>query len=75
MTRKDWWIALIIIAIGLHCLCISGIISAVHNAPSYIKLLLNICLWMGIPLITGAIIYFIISFISKRKGRETRTGV
>ena len=71
MTRRDWWIASLLIAIGLNCLVMSGIISASFNVPSYLSLLFHICLWMGVPLLVGAIIYIIISFISKRKGRQT----
>ncbi|QQK76669.1 hypothetical protein HUG15_14575 [Salicibibacter cibarius] len=70
MSRRDWWIAVIIIAVGLHFLCMSGIVSAVHNVPSYFHLLFNICLWMAKPLLGGVIIYMIISFISKRKESE-----
>ncbi|QDI91403.1 hypothetical protein EPH95_09610 [Salicibibacter halophilus] len=71
MTRRDWWIASLVIAFGLHCLVMSGIISASADIPSYLRLLFQICFWMGIPLLVGAMIYIIISFISKRKGRKT----
>ena len=67
MTRRDWWIASLLIAIGLHCLCMSGIISSAYNVPSYFQLLFNICLWMVKPLLAGVIIYVIFSFIGKRR--------
>lgn len=71
MTKRDWWIASLLIAIGLHCLVMSGIISASANVPSYLHLLFSICLWMGIPLLAGVMIYIIVSSISKKKGRKT----
>ncbi|SDI57111.1 hypothetical protein [Natribacillus halophilus] len=70
MTGRDWWVALAVIAIGLHCLCMSGIISAAYNVPSYFHLLFNISLWMGKPLLAGVVIYVLFLFISKRRSRR-----
>ncbi|WP_059106217.1 hypothetical protein [Shouchella shacheensis] len=71
MKRRDWMIASVLIILGLHCLVMSGMISASADVPSYLHLLLRICFWMGVPLFVGAIIYVLFLQMKKRKGRHS----
>lgn len=67
MKKTEWMIALSLVVIGLSCLTMSA--TVMFNPDSirtYLNTLLTICLWIGIPIIIAAAIYFIL----KRKGNR-----
>lgn len=68
MKWTEWMLALGLVIIGLSCLTVSG--TWMLNPDSirpYLNTFLQICLWIGIPVIIGIIIYL---FLKGRKGTK-----
>jgi hypothetical protein len=60
MRWMEWAIALSMIIIGLSCLTVSG--TWMLNPDSirpYLNTFLQICLWIGIPVLLAIIVYFV----------------
>lgn len=61
MKGWDWFIVLFLIIAGLTCLTMSatGLMDNV-SIHSYFKNFLQICIWIGIPIVSAGIVYYII---------------
>ncbi len=61
MKKIEWLIVALLIAMGLMCLTVSGTTMwGTESIESYLKTFLQLCLWMGLPILITGIIYFII---------------
>ncbi|EZH64190.1 hypothetical protein DH09_00180 (plasmid) [Bacillaceae bacterium JMAK1] len=70
MKRKDWLVPSILILLGIHCLVMSGIVSST-TSNSYLNLLIQICIWMSVPLLIGTLIYIILKIVNRKsKSRD-----
>lgn len=59
-------LAIFLIITGLACLAMSGTFLSGFNIERYIETLIQLCIWMGIPVVFSGIIYFIL--IKRKKG-------
>ncbi|ASK61317.1 hypothetical protein CFK37_03545 [Virgibacillus phasianinus] len=67
MKKVEWLIVAVLIIVGLIFLTVSGTtVWEIETIQSYVKTFIQLCLWMGSPVIIVGIIYII---IQKRKGR------
>lgn len=57
MKRIEFMFAGLLIIIGLMCLTMSGTLMLNQGITVYLKTFIQICLWMGIPLILVGIFY------------------
>ncbi|MDP4553539.1 hypothetical protein Q9251_22065 [Alkalihalobacillus macyae] len=70
MRKFEWLMAIILIVAGLICLTISGTaILGPESINSYLLTLIQLCFWMGIPIIVVGILYFIL-LSKKKKGKN-----
>lgn len=60
MKLFDWLVAILLVVIGVGCLTMSA--TWMMGSGSIISNFFSICMWIGIPLIIVAIVYFIIIF-------------
>jgi hypothetical protein len=61
MRFIDWLAAGILVFMGLSCLTVSGVsLLDGHSISSYIKMLLQICGFIGIPVFIAGLIYYIL---------------
>jgi uncharacterized membrane protein YkvI len=61
MKRLDWFIVSLLILIGLTCLTMSATsMMDTDAARSYFNEMLQMCLWIGIPVVSVGIIYYIL---------------
>ncbi|MFA7746158.1 hypothetical protein [Salinicoccus roseus] len=68
MKKIEWLIVVLLIAIGIMCLTASGTMMwGTGSIESYLKTFLEICLWMGLPILIIGIVYFVI--LKKRKNK------
>ncbi|MDK8642994.1 MULTISPECIES: hypothetical protein [Niallia] len=68
MKRLDWIIALFLVVIGLTCLTMSATwMMDTGSIRSYFTNFLQICLWIGIPILIVGVIYYVM----KRKRRDS----
>lgn len=65
MRKLDIIIPIILIALGLICLTTSGSLMFDQKLGIYVKTFANLCMWMAIPIIIGALLYLI--FFRKRR--------
>lgn len=56
--RFDIFIAVLFIMLGLICLATSGIFIAGFHAGIFFKTLLQVLMWMGLPLLITAVAYY-----------------
>ncbi|RBW67496.1 hypothetical protein [Bacillus taeanensis] len=69
MRFMDWLAAGILVFMGLSCLTVSGVSLLDGNSiSSYIKMFLQICSFMGIPVFIAGLIYFIL----RKKGTSKK---
>jgi uncharacterized membrane protein len=60
MKKIEWLMVALLIIIGLSCLTISGTtMVGTESIKFYLATLIQICLWMILPLLIVGIIYFI----------------
>ena len=61
MKKIEWLLALLLILIGLSCLTVSGtMMMGSESIDSYIHTFMQLCLWMGIPVVIIGIAYIVI---------------
>ncbi|UOF92330.1 hypothetical protein LSG31_09275 [Fodinisporobacter ferrooxydans] len=61
MKFTEWLIALSLIVIGLLCLTMSATATVgLSSIQPFVSMLLQICLWTGIPLVIAMVVYIII---------------
>lgn len=60
MKRIEYVIAGLLVIIGLACLTTSGSYLMGAGVDAYIMTFLQLCFWLGIPIVVVGIIYFII---------------
>lgn len=61
MRKGDWLFALLMMAFGLVCLTVSATSLLERPFDSYVRTLLTLCLWVGVPLLLLVVIYLLIS--------------
>lgn len=67
MKKLDWFIVLFLAVIGLTCLTMSATwMMDTGSIRSYFTNFLQICLWIGIPILSAGVIYYVM----KRKRRD-----
>lgn len=64
--RFETVLASLLVLSGLACLAMSGTFFSGINAEQYIRTFIQVCIWMGIPILISGIVYFI--FIRRKKG-------
>lgn len=70
MKRFEWLMAITLIVAGITCLTISGTaILGPKSIDSYLLTLIQLCFWMGIPIIAVGVLYFIL-LSKKKKGKD-----
>ncbi|WP_188456534.1 hypothetical protein [Virgibacillus oceani] len=68
MKKIEWLFAAFLIGMGLMCLTVSGTtMLGTESIESYIKTFLQLCLWMGLPILIVGIAYLVI--LKKRKDK------
>ncbi|SEB05562.1 hypothetical protein SAMN05421743_11472 [Thalassobacillus cyri] len=69
MKKIEWFIILLLIGTGLMCLTLSATTmwAAESSGEAYLKTFLQLCLWMGIPLVIVGFVYFVL--LKKRKDK------
>lgn len=68
MKKTEWMIAFSLVVIGLSCLTMSATVMFNPNSiRAYLNTLLNICLWIGTPIIIVGVIYLILQRKGNRK--------
>ncbi|UOQ94013.1 hypothetical protein MUO14_03320 [Halobacillus shinanisalinarum] len=68
MKKIEWLIAALLILIGLICLTVSSTVMwGTESIETYLKTFIQLCLWMGIPILIIGIIYIL--FLKKRKDK------
>lgn len=74
MKKSDWLIALFLMGLGLMCMTISATSFMERPSASFLKTLLTICLWIGLPLfLLGSGYYLIQSKLNRRfKHHQTK---
>jgi di/tricarboxylate transporter len=65
MKRIDYVIAGVLVLIGLLCLTTSGSYLIGFSIEAYMETFLQLCMWIGIPIVVIGVIYFIILFLRK----------
>jgi hypothetical protein len=66
MKRTEWFIAIFLVIIGLSCLTTSAtFLVNPDSIRAYLRTLLQICLWIGIPLAVGILVYLLVKRGSK----------
>jgi heme/copper-type cytochrome/quinol oxidase subunit 2 len=69
MRKIEWLIAILLIVIGLGCLTISATtMLEAETLETYLSTFIQLCLWMGIPILVIGIIYVI---LKKRRSKST----
>ncbi|GAB7388548.1 hypothetical protein BSNK01_23860 [Bacillaceae bacterium] len=60
MSRIEWLVSLLLVAAGLSCLTVSAtILLNPDSIRPYLQTLLQICMWLGIPVFVAGLVYFI----------------
>ncbi len=60
MKLFDWLAAIFLVVIGVGCLTMSA--TWMMGSGSMLSNFFSICMWIGVPLIIVAIVYFLIKF-------------
>lgn len=69
MKKIEWLIFSFLIIVGLMCLTVSGTAMwGSESIDSYLKTFLQLCLWMGLPILILGIIYLLI--VKKRSDKS-----
>lgn len=58
MRRIEVFIAVLLVVIGILCLTMSGTLMLETGLTVFLTTFVQVCLWMGIPLILTGIIYW-----------------
>lgn len=65
MRRIEVFLAVLLVVIGILCLTMSGTLMLETGLTVFLTTFVQVCLWMGIPLILTGIIYW--RFTKKRR--------
>lgn len=65
MNRIEVILSVVLIAVGLMCLTMSGSMMVQQGVSAYLETFIKLCLWMGIPIIFVGVFYLFM----KRKRR------
>ncbi|AQQ53336.1 hypothetical protein [Planococcus lenghuensis] len=66
MTKTELAIAVSLIIAGLLCLTMSGGLLFDPGSASFFGTFVQVCLWMGLPLLTVGIVYWRVGWKKKR---------
>lgn len=67
MNRSDWLLSIAFILVGLACFAMSTIYVSHPNALYvYISKAINLCIWIGVPLMIVGLVYL---FIKKKSNK------
>lgn len=58
MRRIEVFLAVLLVVIGVLCLTMSGTLMLETELTVFVTTFVQVCLWMGIPLILTGIIYW-----------------
>lgn len=58
MRRIEVFLAVLLVVIGILCLTMSGTLMLETGLTVFLTTFIQVCLWMGIPLILTGIIYW-----------------
>ncbi|MGB6407788.1 MULTISPECIES: hypothetical protein [Planomicrobium] len=58
MRRIEVFLAVLLVVIGILCLTMSGTLMLETGLTVFLTTFVQVCLWMGIPLILTGIIYW-----------------
>lgn len=73
MKKSDWLIAIVLMGLGILCMTISATSFLERPSASFLRTLLTICLWVGLPLFILGSGYYVIRSKLNRKSRYHRT--
>lgn len=65
MRKVEWLIIGLLIGVGLICLTASASTMGGGSMEGVLRTFLQVCIWMGLPLLVIGIIYFI--FLKSKK--------
>ncbi|WP_408011507.1 hypothetical protein ACJROX_15205 [Pseudalkalibacillus sp. A8] len=72
MKAREWFLATFIILIGIICLTISGTHKlGSESIHSYVMTFVNLCMWIGLPLLIVGFIYLFLLIREKKKGTKS----
>lgn len=60
MKKIEIILSVVLIAVGVVCLTMSGSMMFQQNISFYVETFLKICLWMGIPILITGVFYLLI---------------
>lgn len=63
----DWVVVIILVIAGLMCLTMSATsMMDTNSMGSYFTSFIQICMWIGIPIICAGILYFVVKWKRKK---------
>ncbi|CAM3687015.1 hypothetical protein GCM10009865_43430 [Aeromicrobium ponti] len=65
MKKMEVLMSILLIVLGLVCLTMSGSMMFQQDLSVYIKTFVQICLWMGVPILLAGVSYLLL--IKKRR--------
>ncbi|KAA0956092.1 hypothetical protein FQ085_14700 [Planococcus sp. ANT_H30] len=65
MRRIEVFLAILLVVIGILCLTMSGTLMLETGLTVFLTTFVQVCLWMGIPLILTGVIYW--QYTKKRR--------
>ncbi|MBM7570556.1 LPXTG cell wall anchor domain-containing protein [Aquibacillus albus] len=69
MKKIEWLIVILLITMGLGCLTVSATTMwGTESFETYLTTFLQLCLWMGLPILILGIVYLL--FLKKRKNNK-----
>lgn len=60
MKKTEMILAILLILVGIGCLTMSGTILFQEDFALYFQTFIQVCLWIGVPILITGILYFII---------------
>lgn len=70
MKGIEWFIAGFLVIMGLICLTVSGtFIIEPESIRQYFDTFINLCFWMGLPVLVVGLIYYII-LVKRKRGKK-----
>ncbi|ANU23387.1 hypothetical protein [Planococcus donghaensis] len=58
MKKIEVFLAVMLVVIGIFCLTMSGTLMLETGLTVFLTTFVQVCLWMGVPLVLTAIIYW-----------------
>jgi len=66
MKWFEWFIAIVLVGLGLMCLTLSAMPRLHADIMGFIRTMVQLCFWMGLPVLLIGIIYMIFLFFKNR---------